>query len=381
MASHNRLHELIARAAPLRDVLTELVEGIEEYEPSVLACLVLLDRDTSTLHPGAGPSLPSHWLEAIDGVVIGPNIGSCGSAAWSGELAISADMSTDPKWAPIRDFAASCNLRHCWSMPIKGADGLVLGTFALYGSQPRSPQPEHITLMQDGARLGGIAIERHRTMERLIQDARYDGLTGLPSRRAIFERLEQALSRAGASSKVATLFVDLDGLKALNDRLGHDRADDMIREVAQRLRPVLRADDFVGRFGGDEFIAVAEQIGDPDQAAALAAHDVPRQERRARSLRLLRSHRRGAARAPARRDHPRAAPGRDPPRAEAGLPAGVRSPHRRGRRRRGASRWTGGRSSSPSTCPGTSWPGPVSRSRSTRRWPTPASRRTCSPSR
>ena len=71
----------------------ELVEGIEEYEPSVMACVVLLDRETSTLHPGAGPSLPPHWLEAIDGVVIGPNIGSCGSAAWSGELAISADIS------------------------------------------------------------------------------------------------------------------------------------------------------------------------------------------------------------------------------------------------------------------------------------------------
>jgi diguanylate cyclase (GGDEF)-like protein len=271
VASHNRLHDLIARDAPLRDVLSELVGGIEEYEPSVMACVVLLDRESSTLHPGAGPSLPPQWLEAIDGVVIGPNVGSCGSAAWSGELTISEDLSTDPKWTPIREFAASFNLGHCWSMPIKGADGLVLGTFALYGRAPRAPQSEHIALMQDGARLAGIAIERHRTMERLIHDARYDGLTGLPNRRAIFERLELALGRAGHGSKVATLFVDLDGLKALNDTLGHDRADDMIREVAQRLRPALRGDDFVGRFGGDEFIAIAEEIADAEQAAALAA--------------------------------------------------------------------------------------------------------------
>ena len=271
VASHNRLHDLIARDAPLRDVLSELVEGIEEYEPSVMACVVLLDRESSTLHPGAGPSLPPHWLEAIDGVVIGPSIGSCGSAAWSGELTISEDLSTDPKWTPVREFAASCNLSHCWSMPIKSADGLVLGTFALYGPHPRAPQPEHIALMQDGARLAGIAIERRRTMERLIHDARYDGLTGLPNRRAIFERLEQALGRAGDARQVATLFVDLDGLKALNDTLGHDRADDMIREVAERLRPALRADDFVGRFGGDEFVAIAEEIGDAEQAAALAA--------------------------------------------------------------------------------------------------------------
>jgi diguanylate cyclase (GGDEF)-like protein len=204
-------------------------------------------------------------------VVIGPNIGSCGSAAWSGELVISEDLATDPKWAPIREFAASCNLSHCWSMPIKSADGLVLGTFALYGPQPRAPEPEHIALMQDGARLAGIAIERRRTMERLIHDARYDGLTGLPNRRAIFERLEQALSRVTQGSQVATLFVDLDGLKELNDTLGHDRADDMIREVAERLRQALRDEDFVGRFGGDEFVAVAEGLADAEQAAALAA--------------------------------------------------------------------------------------------------------------
>jgi diguanylate cyclase (GGDEF)-like protein len=271
VASHNRLHELIARDAPLREVLSELVEGIKEYEPSVMPCVVLLDRETSTLHPGAGPSLPAHWLEAIDGVVIGPNIGSCGSAAWSGELVISEDLSSDPKWTPIREFAASCNLGHCWSMPIKSADGLVLGTFALYGPQPRVPHPEHIALMQDGARLAGIAIERQRTMERLIHDARYDGLTGLPNRRAIFERLERALGRAEDSLKVATLFVDLDGLKMLNDTLGHDRADEMIREVAERLRRALREDDLVGRFGGDEFVAIAEGIADGEQAAALAA--------------------------------------------------------------------------------------------------------------
>jgi diguanylate cyclase (GGDEF)-like protein len=232
--------------------------------------VVLLDRESSTLHPGAGPSLPPHWLEAIDGVVIGPNIGSCGSAAWSGEIVISHDMGTDPKWAPIREFADSCGLRHCWSMPIKSADGLVLGTFALYGPEPRAPGPEHIALMEDGARLAGIAIERGRTMERLIQDARYDALTGLPNRRAIFERMELALSRAQAPGKVAALFVDLDGLKRLNDTLGHDRADEMIREVAHRLPAALRAGDFVGRFGGDEFVAIAEGIPDPDEAAALA---------------------------------------------------------------------------------------------------------------
>jgi diguanylate cyclase (GGDEF)-like protein len=269
VGSHNRLHELIARDAPLRDVLGELVEGIERYEPSVMPSVVLLDRETNTLHPGAAPSLPPLYFDAIDGVVIGPNIGTCGSAAWSGQLTITEDIAEDPKWAPIRDFAINSGLRHCWSMPIKAPDGEVLGTFALYGPRPRRPLPEHLALMQDGARLAGIAIERHRTMEKLTHDARHDGLTGLPNRRAIFEHLDGALECAQGAAKVAVLFVDLDGLKTFNDTLGHDRADEMIREIGERLSAAARVGDFVGRFGGDEFVVVAAGVSEPEQATEL----------------------------------------------------------------------------------------------------------------
>jgi diguanylate cyclase (GGDEF)-like protein len=271
VASHNHLHELIAAAAPLSDVLGELVNGIEAYEPSVIPCVVLLDHDTSTLHPGAGgPSLPKAWLAAIEGVVIGPNVGTCGSAAWSGDLTISEDMLEDPKWAPVRDLVMRFGLRHCWSMPIKTHDGEVLGTIALYGLRPRLPLPEHLALMRDGARLAGIAIERNRMMEQLIHDARHDGLTGLPNRRAIFERLDEAVLTARPANTGAVLFVDLDGLKLLNDTLGHDQADALIRQTGERLSAALRAEDFVGRFGGDEFVVVAAGA-DAEQAAQLGA--------------------------------------------------------------------------------------------------------------
>lgn len=269
VASQHRVHELIAGGAPLRDVLVELVQGIERHDPSVIACAVLLDREAGVLRPGAGPSLPAHYLAAIDGVPIGPNVGACGSAAWSGELTISDDIAQDPKWAPIRDFVLEAGLGHCWSMPIKSPGGDVLGTLALYGPQPRRPLPEHLTLLEDGARLAGIAIERHRALEQLIHDARHDGLTGLPNRTAIFELIEEAIVRARPGAASAVLFVDLDGLKMLNDTLGHDRADEMIRQVGARLSAVVRGSDFVGRFGGDEFVVVAEGVADEEQAASL----------------------------------------------------------------------------------------------------------------
>jgi diguanylate cyclase (GGDEF)-like protein len=269
VASHNRLHELIAQAAPLSQVLGELVEGIERYEPSVIPCVVLLDRESSTLHPGAGPSLPPDYLASIDGVVIGPNIGTCGSAAWSGQLTITEDIADDPKWAPIRDFVIDAGLRHCWSMPIKAPDDEVLGTLALYGPRPRQPLPEHLALMRDGARLAGIAIERHRMMEALIHDARHDSLTGLLNRTAIFEQLDEALEGIDPATRIAVLFVDLDGLKTLNDTFGHDRADEMIRQIGERLSAAVRAGELVGRFGGDEFVVIAQGIVDQEQAAEL----------------------------------------------------------------------------------------------------------------
>ncbi|MGP0050967.1 MAG: GAF domain-containing protein [Solirubrobacteraceae bacterium] len=224
VVSHNRVHDLIARAAPLSDVLAEIAASIERHDPSVIASVLLLDRESSTLHSGAGPSLPADYMAAIDGVVIGPNVGTCGSAAWSGRLTISEDLSQDPKWAPIRELAQSAGLGHCWSSPITAFGGEVLGTLAFYGPSPGSPLAEQLTLLQDWTRVAGIAIERHKSLERLLFDARHDGLTRLPNRTAIFETLDRALARAEERAPVAVMFVDLDGLKATNDNLGHDRA-------------------------------------------------------------------------------------------------------------------------------------------------------------
>jgi diguanylate cyclase (GGDEF)-like protein len=269
--SHNAVQDMIARAAPLRDVLVEVCEVIERYDPSLIASVLMLDPVSSTLHSGVGPSLPPHYLAAIDGVVIGPNIGTCGPAAWFGQLTVSPDLAVDPRWAPILELAQSAGVAHCWSMPIQAAGGKVLGTLAFYGREPREPLPEHLALLHDWGRVAGIAIERSGALDRLTYDARHDGLTGLPNRRAIFEELDEAIQRVDAAAAAAVLFLDLDGLKVLNDTLGHDRADEMIREISQRLSSTIRGNDFVGRFGGDEFIVIAEGITDPDEAGRLGA--------------------------------------------------------------------------------------------------------------
>jgi diguanylate cyclase (GGDEF)-like protein len=269
VTSHNRVHDMIGNGAPLRDVLVEVCRIIERYDPSFIPSVLLRDSISNTLHSGIGPSLPKEYLASVDGAPIGPSIGTCGPAAWFGELAVSADLSKDPKWAPIRAMAEMAGVAHCWSMPIKDPAGEVLGTLALYGRRPRLPQPEHVALLRDWARVASTALERTRSIARLKHDARHDSLTGLPNRAAIFEKLDAAIEKVRAGAPLAVYFVDLDGLKALNDTLGHDVADEMIREVAQRLHGTVRDGDFVGRFGGDEFIVVAETIGDPNEAGLL----------------------------------------------------------------------------------------------------------------
>jgi diguanylate cyclase (GGDEF)-like protein len=262
---------MIARAAPLADVLVAICETIRRYDPTLMPSVLQIDPLSMTFHSGVGPSLPADYLAATDGVVIGPNIGTCGPAAWFGELTITPDLMNDPRWAPVHDLAAMAGVAHCWSMPIRDASGVVIGTLAFYGREPREPRPEHLTLLEDWGRVAGIAIERSRSLERLTYDARHDGLTGLPNREAIFEHLDDVIQRARPDAPATALFIDLDGLKPINDTFGHDRADQMIREIALRLAAAAGDESFVGRFGGDEFIVIVEGLAGPAAAADLGA--------------------------------------------------------------------------------------------------------------
>ena len=265
VGSLNRVHELIADDAPLHEILSTLVRCFEATDPELVGSVLLLEGDRLT--HGAAPTLPDAYMQAIDGACIGPDAGTCGSAAWWGHEVVTEDIGRDAAWAPYRPLAAAHGLAHCWSVPIKARDGAVLGTFALYGARPRLPGDEHLALMRDATRLAGIAVERARALDLLRHEATHDDLTGLPNRRLVNDRLVQALARAQRSGgAVAVAFMDLDRLKLINDALGHAAGDDVIRAAAMALSGAMRPGDTLGRFGGDEFVAVAEGVA-PEAAA------------------------------------------------------------------------------------------------------------------
>jgi diguanylate cyclase (GGDEF)-like protein len=103
----------------------------------------------------------------------------------------------------------------------------------------------------------------------LASMAMLDSLTGLPNRRALMVRLDQALARCTPGGSIAALFVDLDRFKEVNDTFGHDAGDSVLAHVAQQIRSAIRTQDTVGRIGGDEFIVICEDI-DASEAAAVA---------------------------------------------------------------------------------------------------------------
>ena len=130
---------MIAMSAPLGDVLEHLVLLIESQFKGIFGSVLLLDETGTRLRHGAAPSLPDAYIKAIDGVPIGPKVGSCGTAAYRREAVIVADIMTDPLWEDYKGLAAEHGLRSCWSTPILSHQGAVLGTFAMYAKEVREP--------------------------------------------------------------------------------------------------------------------------------------------------------------------------------------------------------------------------------------------------
>src|SRR5438046_997495 len=160
LAGENRVLEMVAKSDSLADILDNLCLMVEEQSAGVLASILLMDANGKQLRHGGAPNLPKAYTEAIDGSFIGPSVGSCGTAAYRAEQVIVSDIATDPLWADFRDLALAHSLRACWSTPIFSSEGKVIGTFAMYYREPRSPSAREQDTTKHITHLAGIAIQR-----------------------------------------------------------------------------------------------------------------------------------------------------------------------------------------------------------------------------
>lgn len=152
---------------PLGRTLEALCREIEKQHAGLFCSVLLLEADGVTMRNTAAPSLPEEYSRAIDGVKAGPYAGSCGTAIYRRAPVIVSDISSDPLWADYRDLALAHGLRACWSTPIASQDGELLGTFAIYYREPRTPDVQHFQLIAHATHLAALAIERDRDQTQL----------------------------------------------------------------------------------------------------------------------------------------------------------------------------------------------------------------------
>jgi signal transduction histidine kinase len=133
----------------------------------MLCSVLLLNEDGITVRHGAAPSLPPEYVDAINGMVIGPRTGSCGTAMYEARRVIVTDVLADPLWEDFQHIARQFGFRACWSTPIFSPQQRVLGSFAMYYAHPREPRSEELRLIETAADIARIAIEQQRAYEAL----------------------------------------------------------------------------------------------------------------------------------------------------------------------------------------------------------------------
>jgi two-component system sensor histidine kinase/response regulator len=166
-----RVLELIAKGCSLKEVLDALTGAIERMAPDCYCTVLLLDEDRKRLLEGSGGGLPPAYMQGVNGLEIGPEVGACGSAAFRNETTIIEDIAHDHRFGAARDFVLSFGLRACWSVPIRDSTHKVLGTFAMYHKHPATPHDRDLRVVEAGAHLAGNAIERLRAEEKLRENA------------------------------------------------------------------------------------------------------------------------------------------------------------------------------------------------------------------
>lgn len=152
----------IARGEELEKSLDLLARMVEQVVPGSLRSILQLNEDGKSITTLAGPSLSENYNRALNGLEIGPEAGSCGTAMYRDVQVISEDLETDPRWQPYLPLARAEGLRACWSTPIHDSAGRVLGSFALYYREPRKAAPATLDLLERLTSIAGIAMERHR---------------------------------------------------------------------------------------------------------------------------------------------------------------------------------------------------------------------------
>jgi len=266
VTGEKRLLEMIASGVALTPVLDSICRFGEEMAGEALISILLVTADGKSLRHGAAPSLPRSYLEAIDGGLIGPCAGSCGTAAYRRESVIASNIATDPLWPHYRHLALQHGLQACWSTPIFSTLHEVVGTFALYSRKPGEPTVEQRNVVEQLTHLAAVAIERQRAEEALRRsESRFEGILKIAEDAIISVGSDQRilLFNQGAEKVFGYAAVEVIGQplelllpqRCATAHRGHLEEFSMSREISRTMAQ--RREVFGRRKDGREFPAEA----------------------------------------------------------------------------------------------------------------------------
>jgi diguanylate cyclase (GGDEF)-like protein len=239
----------MANGKPLVVLSADLCRVVENAFPGARATLMAVDDDTGHLGMVAAPSLSTRFAAAFSDVPVEPGAGSCGTAAYLADVVITENIFGDPKWDRWQAAPRAEGLAACWSHPVVGSAGSVIGTFAVYRDQPHRPGDDERQLVATLAALASIVLTARRSE---LGGDQQDLLTELKSRAG----LDRVLARLSSDVDVCVVALGVDRFGLVNRQYGLDVGDQALRQVAQRVSGVTTDGCVVGRFASDQFVVV-----------------------------------------------------------------------------------------------------------------------------
>ncbi len=255
--------EAVATGVEPQRILDSLCHAAESIVENSSCSIMLFNSSRQSLYVRSAPSISDDAIEQLNGLIPGPEAGSCGTAVYSEVPVYVKNTTIDPRWINLQKFASNFDIAACWSHPIKAKDGLIMGSFALSSNEQREPDNFQKRVLDVVANIAGIILQREIQEQALWELAHHDLVIGIPNRILLNQRLKHAIKQSARQNQnLALFFIDLDNFKTINDTYGHKTGDKVLIETSKRIQSCIRTNDTLSRYGGDEFVLLTENITD-----------------------------------------------------------------------------------------------------------------------